>query len=241
LKDQILQRSIGMQVQNVYTGDSLRNFIEPLINDTLPFYGRAEATYKLDDYKRFTTMEEVLREYVLEIGVGMRNTKPAIKIFNPQEHDFYKGYALVLVDGIPLSNVNKIFEYDPLKVKKLDVIQTRYILGQSIFNGIASFSTYDGSYDALELDPSLLAIDYPGLQMQREFYSPVYETKEQIEKRIPDFRTTLFWTPDIITDNEGKAALRFYSADRKGKYVAVLQGMNEQGNFVTGSTTFEVK
>lgn len=239
-KTQILQRSIGMQVQNVYTGDSLRNFIEPLISDTLPFYGKAEASYKLDDYKRFTTMEEVLREYVLEVGVGMRNAKPMIKIFNPQEHDFYKGYALVLLDGIPLTDVNRIFEYDPLKVRKLDVIQTRYVLGQSIFNGIASFSTYEGGYDVLELDPKLLAIDYPGLQMQREFYSPVYETEEQVQKRIPDFRTTLFWTPDITTDKEGKATLRFYSADRKGKYIAVLQGMDEKGNFVSGTTAFEV-
>jgi hypothetical protein len=68
-----------MQVQNIYSGDSIRNFKEPLITDSLPFYGLPETEYKLDDYKRFTTMEEVLREYVTQINVGVRNGNPGFK------------------------------------------------------------------------------------------------------------------------------------------------------------------
>jgi hypothetical protein len=241
LRQQILQRSVGMQVQNMYIGDSMRNFKPPVVTDTLPFYGIAEKTYMLDDYKRFTTIEEVLREYVLEIGVMLRNGKPTLRIFNPEAHDFYRNYELVLLDGVMLRDFNKIFSYDPLKVKKLDIIQTRYILGQSVFNGIASFSTYEGRFDGFELDPKIVAIDYAGLQLQREFYSPVYETKEQIESRVPDFRTTLYWAPDITTGTDGKAKLQFYSSDRSGKYMVVLQGVNEQGEFISATTTFEVK
>ena len=241
VKQQLLQRSIGMQVQNIFTGDSLRNFKEPELKDTLPFYGLPEAVYKLDDYKRFTTMEEVLREYVLEIGVGVRKGQPIVKIFSPELHDFYSDYELVLLDGVPIHDMHKIFDYDPLKVRKLDIIQTRYVLGQSVFNGIASFTTYDGTFDGYELDPRLVAIDYAGLQLQREFYSPVYKTKEQIESRLPDFRNTLFWAPYITTDKEGKAGLQFYSSDRPGKYLVVVEGMNEKGNFVSATTTFQVK
>lgn len=241
LRQQILQRSVGMQVQNMYIGDSMRNFKPPVVTDTLPFYGIAEKTYMLDDYKRFTTIEEVLREYVLEIGVMLRNGKPTLRIFNPEAHDFYRNYELVLLDGVMLRDFNKIFSYDPLKVKKLDIIQTRYILGQSVFNGIASFSTYEGRFDGFELDPKIVAIDYAGLQLQREFYSPVYETKEQIESRVPDFRTTLYWAPDITTGTDGKAKLQFYSSDRSGKYMVVVQGVNEQGEFISATTTFEVK
>lgn len=241
MRQQLLQRSVGMQVQNIYTGDSMRNFKSPLVTDTLPFYGLPEKTYKLDDYKRFTTMEEVLREYVLEIGVVLRNGKPALRIFNPEAHDFYNDYELILLDGVMLRDINKIFSYDPLKVRKLDIIQTRYTLGQSVFNGIASFSTYEGAFDGYELDPKLVAIDYAGLQLQREFYSPVYETKEQIESRVPDFRTTLLWKPDITPDAEGKAAFQFYSSDRPGTYMVVLQGMNENGDLVFTTSAFEVK
>ena len=38
--------------------------------DTLAFYYEPYKTYLLDNYTRFTTMEEVLREYVVEVNVG---------------------------------------------------------------------------------------------------------------------------------------------------------------------------
>jgi hypothetical protein len=240
-KEELLNLSINMQVQNIYSGNMLKNFGAPVIADTLPFFGYPEATYLLDDYKRFTTMEEVLREYVQEINVGVRNGKLILKMFAPSLNGFYDGDMLVLLDGVPLSEPNKIFTYDPLKVKRLDVIQNRYVLGPFIFNGIASFSTYGGVFDGFSLDPRLVAIDYEGLQLQREFYSPVYETKEQSEKRIPDFRNTLLWSPDITTDQDGKTLIQFYTSDRTGKYMVVLQGMSANGNFVSAHTFFEVK
>ncbi|MDQ6813272.1 MAG: hypothetical protein M3040_06025, partial [Bacteroidota bacterium] len=58
----LLKRSIGMQVQNVYTGEK-QNLLQAVNTDTTNFYGKPDARYLLDDYVRFPTMEEVLREY----------------------------------------------------------------------------------------------------------------------------------------------------------------------------------
>jgi hypothetical protein len=240
-KEMLLQRSIGMQVQNIYSGDSLRRFMNPVIPDTLPFYGQAQRSYRLDDYKRFTTMEEVLREYVTEIGVNLRRGKLHLRIFDFSIRDFYDNYTLVLLDGVPLTDGDKIFSYDPLKVKRLDIFHSPYINGHLVFYGIASFITYTGVFDGYELDPKLLTIDYDGLQLQREFFSPVYKTKEQSESRLPDMRNTLYWNPDIITNKDGKTVLQFYSSDRKGQYQVVVHGMNDRGDFVTRNATFEVK
>jgi hypothetical protein len=241
IKELLLQKSIDMQVQNIYSGDSVRNFKEPPLTDSLPFYGLPETAYRLDDYKRFTTMEEVLREYVTQVNVGVKNGNLAAKMFNRFTNDFYNGKLFFLLDGVPITDPNKIFTYDPLKVRKLDVISNQYIIGPSVFNGVASFITYEGSFNAFELDPKLVAIDYNGLQLHREFYSPVYETKEQLEKRLPDFRNTLFWSPDITINKEGKATLQFYSSDRTGKYIAILQGISKNGNPVSAFTTFQVE
>ena len=241
IKDLLLQKSIGMQVQNIYSGDSNRIFSEPVVRDTLPFYSLGETSYVLDQYKRFTTMEEVLREYVAGVNVTVRNGRRMIKVYNPFMHDYYNESPLVMIDGVPLSNPHAIFSYDPLKARKLDVSLNRYALGKAAFSGIISFSTYNGTFDAFELDPEVVGVDYNGLQLRREFYSPKYETQQQIDSRLPDLRNTLLWAPDIVIGKEGKTSLQFYSSDRSGKFVIVLQGIGSNGDPVSSVKTFSVR
>ena len=241
VKELLQQKSISMQVQNIYSGDSNRTFAEPVVRDTFPFYGLGETSYVLDQYKRFTTMEEVLREYVAGVNVTVRSSTMMVKVFNPFMHDFYSESPLVMIDGVPLANPNAIFSYDPLKAKKLDIILNRYLFGNALFSGIISYSTYNGTFDAFELDPDVVGVDYNGLQLQREFYSPLYETREQIGSRLPDLRNTLLWAPDITIGKEGKKSLQFYSSDRSGEFVIVLQGINSNGEPVSSFTTFSVR
>ena len=55
----LLAQSVSMQVQQAYFSDSLARFASPAV-DSMPFYGNPDRAYLLDDYTRFTTMEEVL-------------------------------------------------------------------------------------------------------------------------------------------------------------------------------------
>jgi len=86
-----------------------------------------------------------------------------------------------------------------------------------------------------------VVLEYEGMQYQREFYSPVYETQDQISSRLPDFRNVLFWSPDVHTNAQGKAQINFFSSDLKGKYIAVLQGLNVDGRAGERSVLFEVQ
>lgn len=233
--------SIAMQAQNVYRGDSLRRFAPPQLSDTLPFYGKSHYRYALDEYTRFTTMEEVLREYVTQINVLLRGGKLHLRMLDEDRRAFYEDNVLVLVDGVPLVDVNKIFEYDPHKVRQLDVIARGYLLGPYYFKGVASFTTYAGNLEGFALDPRVLMVNYDGLQLQREFYAPVYETAAQQGSRIPDFRTTLLWKPDIATGEKGSTGLSFYTSDLKGRYLGVLQGLDNDGRPASTTFTFEVK
>ncbi|MEO8173961.1 MAG: hypothetical protein ABI581_12785, partial [Sediminibacterium sp.] len=64
----VLPRSIGMQVQNIYSGKNIKQF-RAVGPDTIAFYGKPDATYYLDNYVRFVTLEEVLREYVINMDI----------------------------------------------------------------------------------------------------------------------------------------------------------------------------
>jgi hypothetical protein len=224
----LIEHSIGMQVQNVYTGDSLNRYRLPMVDST-PFYGKPDYTYHLDDYTRFTSMEEVLREYVREINVGREHGHLHMIMLNEPAHaTFDDGKTLVLLDGIPVP-ADSIFNYDPQKVKRLDVIDRAYILGPSRFSGIASYTTYKGDYEGLELDANSLLIDYDGLQWHREFYAPAYMTDKQTQSRMPDFRNLLYWNPAVHAGDAAAGALQFYTSDLPGDYLVVVQGISPDG------------
>jgi hypothetical protein len=240
-EEKLADKSIAMQVQNIYIADSIRRFYPPVLADTFPFYGKAEYSYHLNEYKQFTTMEEVLREYVTPIKVALRNGNLYMSLFDDAAREIYTEHTLVLLDGVPLKNYHKIFLYDPLKVKRIEVVTMKYQLGGILFNGIASFETYQEKFDGFELDPSIVAVDYEGLQLQREFYSPVYENKIDKERRMPDARSTLYWAPNISTDNSGKGSIQFYTSDQQGNFLIVLQGFNASGDPVSAVRSFIVE
>jgi len=236
---QLTKHSIVMQVLNVYTGDSLRHYTLPAI-DTTPFYTPTDYTYHLDNYTRFTTIEEVLREYVREINVTQPGGHLHLVMLNePMHSTFNDNKTLVLVDGVPVLN-DRIFSYDPMKVKRLEVVPREYILGPSHFSGIASFTTYKGDYEGLELDSSSLQIEYEGLQLRREFYSPAYKTIRQTQQRLPDFRNVLYWSPDLHA-GKNPAPVEFFTSDLPGDYLVVIQGLSPDGRAGVAYRRFTVR
>lgn len=235
----ILQQSINMQVKNIFGGDTL--FSLPAPTDTAHFFGKPDAKYLLDEYTRFPTMEEVLREYVREINVRKRRDNFYLTMVDKNENgDADVKSPVVLLDGVPqFDNGNKITHYDALKVKELEIIQEKYYLGPATFDGIASFTTYKGDLEGFELDTAAAILDYDALQLKREFYSPRYETKDELVSRLPDFRNLLYWKPDLQTDKNGKQQFSFYTSDQPGKYAVVLQGLSSSGN--AGSKVFMIE
>jgi len=225
--------SVGMQVQNIYDPGKLRQYYNP-VTDSSAFYGNIAKKYMLDDFKRFTTMEEDLREYVAEITISTEQKRVHFHVISEGGY-LREGDPLVMLDGVPIFNIDKVFTIDPLKIKKIDMINQVYYLGPIFADGILNFTSYKGDMGGFEIDPKAVVLDYEGLQLEREFYSPAYETADQQKSRLPDFRNVLYWSPDVNTDATGKAMVSFYTSDKTGKYMAVMQGITADG--LAGSYT----
>ena len=238
--DGLLKRYIATQVQNTFLFNRI-NQISTLNFDTTAFYLKPDAMYLLDNYVRFTTLEEVFREYVPGVNVRQRNGKYQLPVFDDNNKLPFETDPLALVDGVPVFNFNKLLTYDPLKIRKLEVVNRTYYLGGNTFDGIINLTSYKGDVTGAEIDPHATIIDYEGLQLQRDFYSPVYETNEQLDSHLPDFRNLLYWSPKIITGATGKTQAVFYSSDVSGKYAIVIQGISEDGTAGSKVVFFEVK
>ncbi|MFD1255231.1 hypothetical protein ACFQ3S_00355 [Mucilaginibacter terrae] len=238
MQEALNNNNLNMQVLNIYNAPKLRQYYNPGV-DSAAFFGKPNKTYLLDAYVRFTTVEEVFREYTSWLFVAKRRGKFKVTMFNEQE--LLDNDPLILYNGIPVFDMNRAFAIDPMKIKQLDVVNSRYFYGSASFDGILSMTGYKDDLAGFEIDPRAVVLDYEGLQLERKFYSPLYDTEQQRNTRIPDFRNALYWQPDTYTTTEGKNNLSFYSSDQPGKYIGIIQGITVTGECGSQVFTFEVK
>jgi hypothetical protein len=238
IKDLLMERSIAMQVQDIYFSKNERASIS--IADSSTFYGKSDERYLLDAYTRFPTMEDVMREYVRGIFVRKRKDGFHFLTYDNLRKSAFEESPLMLLDGVPVFSENEIMAINPIEIKKLEVITRKYYLGPMSFAGVLSLSTYKGDLGGIQLNPKSVTLNYEGLQLKREFYSPKYENEDQKKSRLPDQRYLLYWNPKVITGKDGHQQLEFYTSDIPGEYKIVVEGITKDGHVGSSSASFKV-
>jgi hypothetical protein len=83
-------------------------------------------------------------------------------------------------------------------------------------------------------------MDYDGLQVQREFYAPKYESASDKQMRLPDPRTLLYWNPSLLTTKGQPSEIEIYASDVPGTYTIMVEGLSKDGNAGTAVNSFTV-
>ena len=72
-----------------------------------------------------------------------------------------------------------------------------------------------------------------GYQAPAEFYSPKYAKDFGNSSDGGDFRSTVYWNPDVKIDADGNATVEFYANDnRNTRYNVVVEGVTRGGELV---------
>ncbi len=239
-KFQINRYHRDLQVQNYFNQDYTNKFEIPLV-DTTAFYHKPDNVYLLDDYSRFATLEEVFREYMTPVKLSKSGNNFDISVYDNVQKRYFSNQPLILLDGYPITDLNKFMTYDPLKIRKVEIVDRMYFLGNQTYYGVLNCTTYNGKMETYDLDPQAVVLDFKGLQSQREFSVPDYGTKDLANSRQPDFRHLLYWSGNINTNEKGKTDVSFFTSDVPGKYVIVVQGLSKSGKTGYQELMFDVK
>ncbi|MBF9223756.1 hypothetical protein [Hymenobacter ruricola] len=234
------KRYLQAQVQNVFSGRYRNRYAAERVDST-SFFGRPDELYYLDKYTRFKVMEEVLREYVPGVLVRIQKGGYRLMVADKINQTVLSAAPMVLLDGVPVFNINHIMAINPLKIQRLEVMDSRYFHGLALYNGLVSFTTYKGDLEGFALDARVLVQQYEGVQRQREFYAPRYETDQEKTSRLPDLRNLLYWNPEISTTGAEARKLEFYTGDQAGRYLVVTQGLSSTGLAGSSRVVLEVK
>lgn len=223
--DELLKRSVGLQVLHSYMADSILR----VLDDKPWFRWESDWRYNLDEYTRFSTMEEVVLEFVRGLRFRKIDGMRRLSVLTEERLGFTVGNTLALLDGIPIIDHEQLFKYDPLKIKRIDVYRGKYMFGGQMFDGIASFLTYNNDYPGLELDETTQLFDYHGTQKRTLFYAPSYSLDEERNSVVPDYRHTLLWAPRLTLDGDDEISIPFTTSDLTGDYLITVEGVTKDG------------
>lgn len=234
----LTRRNIGLQVTRTFTADSLGH-VEPVRSH---FQWQPYKTYLLDEYTRFPTMGETVFEFVESVSFRNTNGKRSLFVLleDLSNQTLSLNSPLVLLDGIPIVDHELIYNYNPALIRRLEVYRNRYSFGGQIFEGILAFYTYKNDYPTLKVGSSTQVFDYEGTQCRRLFYAPSYPDEISRKSRIPDYRHTLLWIPDIQTGGSSILTVPFYTSDLPGEYTVTVEGLTKEGKAIRGAATFYV-
>jgi len=231
---------ISMQVSDIYDPFLQKRSAGLKSNGRPDFYGEPDNTILMSDYIELTTLREVFKEIVPGASTVTRNNKSNLKLLNLHPDASFTASPLVIVDGVPIYDFDKILEIRSSEIEKIEVLNTRYFISDLIIEGIINIVSKKGNLSVLEFDRSVFRQEFSGLD-DHEFYSRDYSTDAQKSSRLPDFRNTLYWNPDVRTDRSGKASVEFYTSDETGDYTVIVEGFAADGKSGRSVSSFTVR
>lgn len=204
-----------------------------------PFYGTPEFRYRTDDYVALPNMEEFLFELVPQVNVIKFRDRSYIEVM-----DAYGVISnlppLVLLDHVPLLDVEKLLPVSPLRIDHIDIINRVYIRGSNTYGGIVHIVSREGDRAGVGLPAGSAFISFSSYGESTEPVTPDYGHGVP-DKRIPDLRTTLYWeTRQALATGEGNR-IEFYASDLTGEFTVVVRGITGDGTLLRGSCDFTVE
>jgi hypothetical protein len=151
--------------------------------------------------------------------------------------------ALVLLDGYEVdpANLSSVLTLPMNIIDRIDVLNASPLYGVRGANGVINIITLTGIRRAPEKpSPNYVYTIVNGYDIPRIFYSPNYDNKTE-QTFNPDYRSTIFWEPDIKVEKSKSVKLEYFNADNPTKISIAVEGVTREGIPVTGRTNYEVK
>ncbi|MBR4817143.1 MAG: hypothetical protein IKZ72_00685 [Bacteroidales bacterium] len=229
-------RGVAMQLERNFNSDTLYSALPARQHKVLD--PQSCKSYILDDYTRFPVMEDIFIEFIPEIRVRQVNGKRELQLLVTDQRGQFRlqqGMSLVLLDGVPVLDQEKIFSYDPLLVKRIDIYPDSYFVGIRGFSGIVNFVTYKGTLPSMAFEDNVRIVDFQGTSY------PLAYTCEGVSNEYPDFRQTLLWHPLLSLEPGESMEMECKMPVYTGRFEAVAEGITSSGSAVMANSTFTIR
>jgi hypothetical protein len=197
------------------------------------FYGKADSSYSFQKFIDLPTFEEYFVEIFSRTKIVKGENGKQIKVSYLDNSAELNQPPLLLVDGVPVFDVDKFLSISPSEIDKVEIINNNYIIGGIVYGGIIHLFTKKKNFASLIDTKNLTFNEFNGYTKENKFREIKYTDGIALNSRKADYRNTLYWNPEVTSDENGEANISFYTSDEKGKFLITIEGVGASGE--TGS------
>lgn len=181
----------------------------------------------------YTVEEDRLQGYG-QTAFDAASRLPSVTITNGSEIHIRNNSepAIIVIDDIVYEDASDILK--DIQVSDMSSISLlrgadAVILGPRASGGAVVITLKDPRN--LPARPAQGIITYTplGYSESVEFYHPTYDTPEKKNAQRSDFRSTVYWNPELRLDAEGKATIEYYTPDSTAPEDIIIEGVNKNG------------
>lgn len=236
------KRDIDRSFNYFLAPDSATSLVTNFNADLEREFRDADITIRPSEYVPFETMRELILEVIPALKFRVHGNDSVVEVtlttknpaFVPMR--YAEGNPLYVIDGYLTTNTRYLMSLSPHDIEvvkiineigKLDKLQNlaRY--------GVLFIQTRIPERTRRDLEKEL----YPIAGLSPTLSMPM---KYPIQKRVPDLRSLLYWTPLINTDSTGVARVNFRTSDLPGSYWVRIMGVTATGHMFSAEKRFVV-
>ncbi len=126
---------------------------------------------------------------------------------------------------------------NPADYERVEVLSSPHNYASYGNNRLLIFTTRKTPLLSILYAPGNTTITTTGFNYSNTFNSPDHDS---IQDMAPDLRSTVYWNPEISSDELGKLKLKYFNTDVAGKYRMVIEGIGGNGALARKEIYYEV-
>jgi hypothetical protein len=236
------KRTIDRSFNYFLTPDSATKVVTNFNADLEREFRDADITIRPSEYVPFETMRELILEVIPALKFRVHGIDSVVEVtlttknpaFVPMR--YAEGNPLYVIDGYMTTNTRYLMSLSPHDIEVVKIINEIGKLDklQNLArDGVLFIQTRIPERTRRDLEKEL----YPIAGLSPTLSMPM---KYPTQKRVPDLRSLLYWTPLINTDSTGVARVNFRTSDLPGPYWIRIMGVTATGHLFTAEKRFEV-
>lgn len=220
--------SVNYQVNKIYGLQFSKPGLPlPITYRPKRFYGKPDIELVLDNYIKLPVMQEIFFELMPGVFLKKRKSQYVISMVDPINDSYLKEPPVLFIDGVRISDAGQIVNLDPEYVERIDAVKVKYLVGDYLFHGLINVITKSADFSKTELPGYAVRMLYRAVENVNTFFYPEYPTTSSMSSRIPDFRNTLYWNPEVSKNIE------FWSSDYSSDYEINIEGVLNNGQLIS--------